>query len=140
MKIILLSFVMLFSPFLGDETQVKKLLWEVQRHFMLVQMPGFTRDQLVDARAEIDLTLLPNSGIYIYGDTTYVPVKIKTAKQIRFLVSNKEVKTHDCKGDAIKAALIKLLPTINRYKIDGHFILLYSDKKLLIKAIAEDWD
>ncbi len=140
MKTFILSFIMLVSSFSVQKNPADKLSWYVQRQFMVVQMPGFIRDQLMDSRTEIDLTILPKAGVYIYGDSTYVSVKINAVNSIHFSLKNKHSKTSDSRAVDIKSKLMRLLPTINRYKRDGHFIMLYSNEKMLIKAIAKDWD
>lgn len=140
MKTFVLSMMLVLFPFSENKAQTKIFPSEISRQFMLLEMPGFTCDQLIEARSEIDLTLLSTSGIYIYGDTTYIPVRLIKSKQICFLVTNKRQKTYDNKSKLIKTKLMSLLPTINSYKTEGHFIFLYSDKKMVFKAIAKDWD
>lgn len=120
----------------GAQTKDKNL----NRKWMLIEYSGFTKEQLTELQAHIDLTAKNNTGTANMGcNNSFFNVKVKRCNRISFSAPGATMMY--CEGRMkLEDEFGKLLPTISKYKVEGHYLTLKNKKGQTMKFIAEDWD
>jgi len=136
-KVLLVS---LFSIlFLGISCSSQSQLPHYNRKWMLVEFQGFTKEQLVKNKAYIDLTNKENGGAKMGCNSIFFSVKLKNNHRIHF--SGVGSTMMYCDGNMkLEENFGKLLPTITKYQVKGHFLTLKNKNGQTMKFVAEDWD
>ena len=138
--------VLLFSVgilFLQNCSTKSLVSENINRQWMLIEFQDFPRDLMVKNRANMDMSLTktnPNQ----YGATMGCNKMFFGAK----FNSNGTVKFSDigstmmyCEGNMdLESAFTKFLPTMTKYKVEGHHLTLSNDKGERMKFVAADWD
>lgn len=125
-------FMMSFAP--------QKEVSSLKRKWMLVEFQGFTKEELIQKKAYLDLTHLEKGGGAKMGcNSIFFSVKLKNNHRIHF--SGVGSTMMYCDGNMkLEENFGKLLPTITKYQVKGHFLTLKSKNGQTMKFVAEDWD
>jgi heat shock protein HslJ len=125
-------FMMSFAP--------QKEVSSLKRKWMLVEFQGFTKEELIQKKAYLDLTHLDKGGGAKLGcNSIFFSVKLKNNHKIHF--SGVGSTMMYCDGNMkLEENFGKLLPTITKYQVKGHFLTLKNKNGQTMKFVAEDWD
>ena len=106
-------FMMSFAP--------QKEVSSLKRKWMLVEFQGFTKEELIQKKAYLDLTHLEKGGGAKMGcNSIFFSVKLKNNHRIHF--SGVGSTMMYCDGNMkLEENFGKLLPTITKYQVKGHF-------------------
>ena len=118
----------------------QKEVSSLKRKWMLVEFQGFTKEELIQKKAYLDLTHLDKGGGAKMGcNSIFFSVKLKNNHRINF--SGVGSTMMYCDGNVkLEENFGKLLPTITKYQVKGHFLTLKNKNGQTMKFIAEDWD
>ena len=118
----------------------QKEVSSLKRKWMLVDFQGFTKEELIQAKAYLDLTHLDKGGGAKMGcNSIFFSVKLKNNHRINF--SGVGSTMMYCDGNVkLEENFGKLLPTITKYQVKGHFLTLKNKNGQTMKFVAEDWD
>lgn len=110
---------------------------------MLVTLPNFNKQELVNANAKIVFEE-GNFGNLHHGIATFgcssTDFYFKMKKKGVIKIDPNTLNIKPCEGIKLQNQFNLNLKNINRYKIDGHFLYLYDQNGNIIKSIAADWD
>ena len=125
-------FLMSFAP--------QKEISSLKRKWMLIEFQGFTKEELIQKKAYLDLTHLEKGGGAKMGcNSIFFSVKLKNNHRIHF--SGVGSTMMYCDGNMkLEENFRKLLPTITKYQVKGHFLTLKNKNGQTMKFVAEDWD
>ncbi|WP_461376376.1 META domain-containing protein [Cloacibacterium normanense] len=125
-------FMMSFAP--------QKKVSPLKRKWMLFDFQGFTKEELIQKKAYLDLTHLEKGGGAKMGcNSIFFSVKLKNNHRIHF--SGVGSTMMYCDGNMkLEENFGKLLPTITKYQVKGHFLTLKNKNGQTMKFVAEDWD
>jgi heat shock protein HslJ len=125
-------FMMSFAP--------QKEVSSLKRKWMLIEFQGFTKEELIEKKAYLDLTHLEKGGGAKMGcNSIFFSVKLKNNHRIHF--SGVGSTMMYCDGNMkLEENFGKLLPTITKYQVKGHFLTLKNKNGQTMKFVAEDWD
>jgi len=125
-------FMMSFAP--------QKEVSSLKRKWMLVEFQGFTKEELIEKKAYLDLTHFEKVGGAKMGcNSIFFSVKLKNNHRIHF--SGVGSTMMYCDGNMkLEENFGKLLPTITKYQVKGHFLTLKNKNGQTMKFVAEDWD
>ena len=118
----------------------QKEVSSLKRKWMLVEFQGFTKEELIQKKAYLDLTHLDKGGVAKMGcNSIFFSVKLKNNHRINF--SGVGSTMMYCDGNVkLEENFGKLLPTITKYQVKGHFLTLKNKNGQTMKFVAEDWD
>ena len=118
----------------------QKEVSSLKRKWMLVEFQGFTKEELMQKKAYLDLTHLEKGGGAKMGcNSIFFSVKLKNNHRINF--SGVGSTMMYCDGNMkLEENFGKLLPTITKYQVKGHFLTLKNKNGQTMKFVAEDWD
>ena len=118
----------------------QKEVSSLKRKWMLVEFQGFTKEELMQKKAYLDLTHLEKGGGAKMGcNSIFFSVKLKNNHRINF--SGVGSTMMYCDGNVkLEENFGKLLPTITKYQVKGHFLTLKNKNGQTMKFVAEDWD
>lgn len=119
---------------------LQKKVSSLKRKWMLVELQGFTKEELIQKKAYLDLTHLEKGGGAKMGcNSIFFSVKLKNNHKINF--SGVGSTMMYCDGNMkLEENFGKLLPTITKYQVKGHFLTLKNKNGQTMKFVAEDWD
>ena len=118
----------------------QKEVSSLKKKWMLVEFQGFTKEELIQKKAYLDLTHLEKGGGAKMGcNSIFFSVKLKNNHRINF--SGVGSTMMYCDGNVkLEENFGKLLPTITKYQVKGHFLTLKNKNGQTMKFVAEDWD
>ena len=118
----------------------QKEVSSLKKKWMLVEFQGFTKEELIQKKAYLDLTHLDKGGGAKMGcNSIFFSVKLKNNHRINF--SGVGSTMMYCDGNVkLEENFGKLLPTITKYQVKGHFLTLKNKNGQTMKFVAEDWD
>ena len=118
----------------------QKEVSSLKRKWMLIEFQGFTKEELIEKKAYLDLTQLEKGGGAKMGcNSIFFSVKLKNNHRINF--SGVGSTMMYCDGNMkLEENFGKLLPTITKYQVKGHFLTLKNKNGQTMKFVAEDWD
>ena len=118
----------------------QKEVSSLKRKWMLVEFQGFTKEELIQKKAYLDLTYLEKGGGAKMGcNSIFFSVKLKNNHRINF--SGVGSTMMYCDGNMkLEENFGKLLPTITKYQVKGHFLTLKNKNGQTMKFVAADWD
>ena len=113
---------------------------EKNRMWMLTYMEGYTRDQLVQNRAAIDLS--DPTKYSAYAGCNQIGFKAKQLKNDGIRFEDITTTLMACPDNSnMETSLGRVLENARRIEIDGHQMRLFDQTdKLLIRSVAADWD
>ena len=115
----------------------------INRQWMLIEFQNFSRELMVKNRANMDLATT-KSGPNQYGasmgcNRMFFTAKFNGKGVVKFSDVGSTMMYCDQNMD-LESAFAKSLPTITKYKIEGHHLTLTNDKGEIMKFVASDWD
>ena len=118
----------------------QKEVSSLKRKWMLVDFQGFTKEELIQKKAYLDLTHLEKGGGAKMGcNSIFFSIKLKNNHRINF--SGVGSTMMYCEGNMkLEENFGKVLPTITKYQVKGHFLTLKNKNGQTMKFVAEDWD
>ncbi len=112
----------------------------ITRKWMLIQLPGFTRDQLIAAHAQIDWQDLPATAVKGGCYTATYQTEIRSRGRVRFSKLSVTTAACDTLSHQLADTLTQTMPQITTYRISGHHLTLFINDTFFILAVAADWD
>lgn len=142
-----LKFIGLFSIVLiligcNRFSRIEEMPQQLKRQWMMVSFKDFSKEELMKNQAYIDLSQLNEYQQYIakVGCNTIL-LKVKTTSNSKIQFSEGGSTAMFCQDAMpLENSFLKNLPNINNYKVEGHFLYLYNNEKLMMKLVAADWD
>ena len=118
----------------------QKEVSSLKRKWMLVEFQGFTKEELIQKKAYLDLTHFERGGgAKMSCNSIFFSVNLKNNHRIHF--SGVGSTMMYCDGNMkLEENFGKLLPTITKYQVKGHFLTLKNKNGQTMKFVAEDWD
>jgi len=136
-------FILFIALLTSCETSKTKnlVVQNINKKWMLIEFGDFKKIDLIHHNAYIDLSKDPNrdqhfqakmgcNSILFSADFSKNTVKISQLSSTEMFCQDKM---------DLENAFLKEFPTMNHYKIEGHFLIL-SNGKQQMKLVAEDWD
>lgn len=110
---------------------------------MLVSFPSFSKNELMQSRAKIVFSESLKSEINkasasLGCNTLMFDYKIMNNGKIK--ISNPSNPNKPCENIKMETKFITLIKSMNKYKLEGHFLTLSDSKGNEIKCVAADWD
>lgn len=144
MKKILLSLfaVLLLGVVLNCSTVPAKNP-SLQRQWMLVSLDGFSKDQLIAHKAEMNLTANIVKGkiqASAYMGCNRMSFVSEFKKEGKVKISKGISTMKACQDMNLETSFQKKIETMTNYSIEGHFLMLSDDQGNLMKFVAADWD
>lgn len=136
--------IFLIAIFLFQNCSTKTLVYEgINRQWMLVEFQNFSRDLMVKNRANMDLTSAktnPNQyGAEMGCNKMFFTAEFYSDGLVRFSGIGSTMMYCENNMD-LETAFAKTLPSMSKYKINGHYLTLSNDAGETMKFIASDWD
>lgn len=115
----------------------------LQRQWMLVSLDGFSRDQLIANKAEMNLTGNMMKGkiqanAYMGCNRMSFVSEFKKGGKVKFSKGISTMKA--CQDMNLESSFQKKIETMTHYSIEGHFLTLSDDHGNSMKFVAADWD
>jgi heat shock protein HslJ len=115
----------------------------LQRQWMLVSFDGFSKDQLIANKAEMNLTGSMDKGkiqasTYMGCNQMSFVSEFKKGGKVKISKGVSTMKA--CQDMSLETSFQKKIETMTRYSVEGHFLTLSDDKGASMKFVAADWD
>lgn len=110
----------------------------IARQWMLVQFKDYKKDYLIEKKAAITISQDNSASIYMGSNNGGCKIELKGKDQVRFV--NIMSTLMACEDMKLETDIQLILPTIETYKLEGHFLYLYTKSGDSIKFVAADWD
>ncbi|BAP29454.1 uncharacterized protein CHSO_0417 [Chryseobacterium sp. StRB126] len=115
----------------------------IQRQWMLVSLDGFSRDQLIAHKAEINLTGKMEKGkiqgsAYMGCNQMSFTSEFKNGGTLKISKGVSTMKA--CQDMHLETSFQKEFETMTKYTVEGHFLTLSDDQGNTMKFVAADWD
>lgn len=115
----------------------------LQRQWMLVSFDGFSKDQLIAHKAEMNLTGKIEKG-KIYGSAymgcNQMSFTSEFKKSGTVKISQGVSTLKACQDMALETSFQKKIETMTKYSVEGHFLTLSDNQGNTMKFVAADWD
>lgn len=142
-KIIVALFTVLFLGMMINcsSTQVKNP--HIQREWMLVSLEGFSKDDLIKSKAEINLTAKSENGkirgsAYMGCNRMFFTSEFKNNAKVK--ISGLGSTMMACQNMNLETSFQKKFEKMTTYSVEGHFLTLSDNSGNAMKFIAADWD
>lgn len=115
----------------------------LQRQWMLVTFDGFSKDQLIANKAEINLTSSIVDGkiqgsAYMGCNRMSFISEFKKGGKVK--ISSGISTMMACQDMKLETSFQKKFETMTSYSVEGHFLTLSDGKGNTMKFVAADWD
>ncbi|PRB83710.1 heat-shock protein [Chryseobacterium culicis] len=110
---------------------------------MLVSLDGFSKDQLIAHKAEMNLTANIVKGkiqASAYMGCNRMSFVSEFKKEGKVKISKGISTMKACQDMNLETSFQKKIETMTNYSIEGHFLMLSDDQGNLMKFVAADWD
>lgn len=111
----------------------------LKRTWYLVDIEGFSRQQLVAEKAALDLTNLANASGYMGCNQLGFAIDAAENGYISFK-SISSTRMYCGEEMKLEQKFSVLLPDIRTYRIRGHYLILESQTGQQMKFVVQDWD
>lgn len=142
-KIIVALFSVLFLGMVINcsSRQVKNP--HIQRQWMLVSLEGFSKDDLIKNKAEINLTAKSENGnikgsAYMGCNRVFFTSEFKNNGKVK--ISGLGSTMMACQNMNLETSFQKKFEKMTTYSVEGHFLTLSDDSGNAMKFVAADWD
>lgn len=142
-KILLPLFAILFLGLVLNCSAMPVKNPYLQRQWMLITLDGFSRDQLIAHKAEINLTgEMKNGKIQgsAYMGCNKMAFTSEFEKEGKVTISGVVGTMMACRDMDLEASFQKKFKTMTRYSVEGHFLTLSDEHGNSMKFVAADWD
>jgi len=115
----------------------------LQRQWMLISLDGFSKDQLIAHKAEMNLTAAIVDGkiqgsAYMGCNQMSFISEFKKGGKVKISKGVSTMKA--CQDMDLETSFQKKIETMTRYSVEGHFLILSDDHGHTMKFVAADWD
>ncbi|WP_276877369.1 META domain-containing protein [Chryseobacterium joostei] len=142
-KILLSLFAVLFLGLALNCSAVPDKNPYLQRQWMMISFGGFSKEELVANKAEVNLTGKMENG-KIQGSAfmgcNRMSFTFEFKKDGKVKISQGVSTMKACQNMSLEASFQKKLETMTKYTIEGHFLTLSDDNGNSMKFVAADWD
>ncbi|CAM3662525.1 META domain-containing protein [Elizabethkingia occulta] len=127
----------------GCATTQKEIGTNLKRQWMLVSMKEFSKDELIHAKASVDLT---NREVGAIGYSAFMGCnnlrfRLNETNGNKLSVSGLSGTKMFCPNHLdLENQFIALFPTMKFYSVEGHFLTLRNIDGEEMKFVAADWD
>lgn len=116
---------------------------KLNRVWMLDEWPGFTREQLHQAKAEMNFTALPHVSAYMGCNRMMFEADVsqssRTEGRLAFgAVASTRKLCFD--GMALEQDFGNRIGSFTHYKLEGHRLILQNGQGQTARFVAQDWD
>lgn len=115
----------------------------LQRQWMLISLDGFSKDQLIAHKAEMNLTSNMVKGKIqgsAYMGCNRMSFVSEFKKEGKVKISKGISTMKACQDMNLEISFQKKIETMTHYSIEGHFLTLSDDQGNSMKFVAADWD
>ncbi|WP_347216518.1 META domain-containing protein [Chryseobacterium sp.] len=115
----------------------------IQRQWMLVSFDGFSKDQLIAHKAEINLTGKMEKGKIqgsAYMGCNQMSFNSEFKKDSTVKISQGVSTMKACQDMNLEISFQKKFETMMKYSVEGHFLTLSDNQGNTMKFVAADWD
>lgn len=142
-KILFPLFAVLFLGLLFNCSAMPDKNPSIQRQWMLVSLDGFSKDQLIVHKAEINLTGKMEKGkiqgsAYMGCNQMSFTSEFKNDGKVKISQGISTMKA--CQDMNLETSFQKKFETMTKYAVEGHFLTLSDDQGNIMKFVAADWD
>lgn len=142
-KILLSIFAVLLLGLVLNCSAVPDKNPSLQRQWMLVSFDGFSKEQLIANKAEINLTASIIDGkiqgnAYMGCNQMSFVSEFKKGGKVK--ISNGVSTMKACQDMNLETSFQKKFETMTKYSVEGHFLTLTDDNGNSMKFVAADWD
>ncbi|RLJ31151.1 heat shock protein HslJ [Chryseobacterium sp. 7] len=115
----------------------------LQRQWMLVSLDGFSKDQLIANKAEMNLTANMVDGkiqgsAYMGCNQMSFVTEFKKGGKVKISKGVSTMKA--CQNMELETSFQKKIETMTKYSVEGHFLTLTNENGNSMKFVAADWD
>ncbi|MCD9618267.1 MULTISPECIES: META domain-containing protein [Chryseobacterium] len=115
----------------------------LQRQWMLISLDGFSKDQLIAHKAEMNLTAAIVDGkiqgsAYMGCNQMSFISEFKKGGKVKISKGVSTMKA--CQDMDLETSFQKKIETMTRYSVEGHFLTLSDDHGHTMRFVAADWD
>jgi len=116
---------------------------QIQREWMLISLGNFTKADLVNHKAKIDLTGNLEDGkirgeAYMGCNNMSFTAEFKNNEKLKISGLLSTMKA--CQNMNLEDEFQKKFETMTQYTVEGHFLTLSDDKGNSMRFVAADWD
>lgn len=142
-KILLSIFAVLLLGIVLNCSSVPDKNPALQRQWMLVSFDGFSKEQLIANKAEMNLTasMVDNKiqgNAYMGCNQMSFVSEFKKGGKVKISKGVSTMKA--CQDMSLETSFQKKIETMTKYSIEGHFLTLSDDHGNTMKFVAADWD
>ena len=112
-----------------------------QREWMMTSFNGFTKEELMESGAKIDLTNKEGNNYSASMGCNNLNFVAEINDKGTMKISDIMATMMFCEGKMkLEQAFLSTFPKMNSYKIEGHVLTLSDGKGNSMKFVAADWD
>lgn len=142
-KILFTLFAVLFLGLALNCSAVSEKNPYLQRQWMLVSLDGFSKDQLIAHKAEINLTGKMEKGkiqgsAFMGCNQMSFTSEFKSGGKMKVSQGVSTMKA--CENMNLESSFQKKFETMTKYSVEGHFLTLSDNQGNTMKFVAADWD
>jgi len=110
---------------------------------MLVSLDGFSKDQLIANKAEMNLTAKMVGGkiqgsAYMGCNQMSFVTEFRKGGKVKISKGVSTMKA--CQSMELETSFQRKIETMTKYSVEGHFLTLTDDNGNSMKFVAADWD
>jgi heat shock protein HslJ len=143
MKKLISVFTTIFALFfLASCTMQTKAPENVKRDWMLIEFQNFTKQELTNNKAHLDLSPKIESGQFSANmgcNSMFGSANFNADASVKFSAIGSTMMFCD-KAMDLESAFAKDLEKMTNYEVDGHYLTLSNARGQKMKFVAADWD
>ncbi len=142
-KILLSLFAVLFLGLALNCSAVPDKNPYLQRQWMMISFDGFSKEELVANKAEVNLTGKMENGkiqASAFMGCNRMSFTFGLKKDGKVKISQGVSTMKACQDMSLETSFQKKFETMTKYTIEGHFLTLSDDNGNSMKFVAADWD
>jgi len=142
-KILLALFAVLLLGVVLNCSSIPDKNPSLQRQWMLVSLDGFSKDQLIANKAEMNLTAKMVGGkiqgsAYMGCNQMSFVTEFRKGGKVKISKGVSTMKA--CQSMELETSFQRKIETMTKYSVEGHFLTLTDDNGNSMKFVAADWD
>ncbi|WP_336962414.1 META domain-containing protein [Chryseobacterium contaminans] len=142
-KILFPFFAVLFLGLVFNCSAVPDKNPSIQRQWMLISFDGYSKDQLIAHKAEINLAGKMEKGkiqgsAYMGCNQMSFSSEFKNDGKVKISQGVSTMKA--CQDMNLEISFQKKFETMTKYSVEGHFLTLSDNQGNTMKFVAADWD
>ena len=110
----------------------------LERQWMLVQFKDYKKEYLAEKKASITISKDQSVSIYMGCNKGGGKIELKGDNKFQFL--NTFSTEMACEDMKLESDMFMTLSSVETYKLEGHFLYLFTKSGETVKFIAADWD